>query len=139
VQLDFDRVLSVVSAVSFTPIVADSVRKDVACAREGSGRDAAADFGVALETVLGVLVPEVEGAVATSSAEGAVDGVEGDCVDRIDFSDVALVGIGLAVAFEGEVEAVVMVSMMCTMATGERAGLPGVFVFDVLNRTSAFD
>jgi hypothetical protein len=104
-QLDLDRVLRVVPTVSLTPVVANGVRKDVACAREGGGGNAAADFWVAFEAVLGVLVPEVEGAVATGGAEGAVDGVEGDCVDAVDFGDVALVGVGLAVAFEGEVEA----------------------------------
>jgi hypothetical protein len=104
-QLDLDRVLRVVPAVSLTPVVANRVRKDVACAREGGGGDAAADFWVAFEAVLGVLVPEVEGAVAAGGAEGAVDGVEGNCVDAVDFGDVALVGVRLAVAFEGEVEA----------------------------------
>jgi hypothetical protein len=67
--------------------------------------DAAADFGVALETVLGILVPEVECAVAAGSAEGAVDGVEGDGVDRVDVGYVASVGGVLAMALEREVGA----------------------------------
>jgi hypothetical protein len=46
----------------------------------------------------------VECAVAAGSAEGAVDGVEGDCVNRVDFSHVPLCGVLLAVAFEGEVK-----------------------------------
>ena len=103
VQLDFNRVLGVIPAVSLAPIVADRVRKDVAGARKGRGRDAAADLWVAFEAVLCVLVPEVECAVAAGGAEGAVHGVEGDGVDGVDFGDVALGGVGLAVAFEGEV------------------------------------
>jgi hypothetical protein len=104
-QLDLNREIRSVPAVSLTPIVADGVRKDVSCARERGSRDAAADLRVAFETVLSVLVPEVEGAVATGGAEGAVDGVERDCVDAVDFGDIALVRVGLAVAFEREVEA----------------------------------
>jgi hypothetical protein len=103
-QLDLDRVLGVVPTVPFTPVVADRVRENIACTRERRSRDASANLWVALETVLCVLVPEVEGAIAASGAEGAVDGVEGDCVDRVDFCDVALAGVGLAVAFEGEVK-----------------------------------
>lgn len=53
--------------------------------------------------MFGVLVPEMEGAVATGGAEGAVFGVEGDGVYGVDFGDVALGGVGLAVAFEGKV------------------------------------
>jgi hypothetical protein len=55
--------------------------------------------------VLGVLVPEVECAIAAGGGESAVDGVEGDGVNGVDFCDVAGVGVLLAVAFEGEVEA----------------------------------
>lgn len=108
VQLDFDRVLRIVPTVPLAPIVADGVGKDVAGATKAGGGDAAADFRVAFETVLGVLVPEVECAVTTGGAEGAVDGVEGDCIYRVDFCDVTLSGVGLAVAFEREVEAVGM-------------------------------
>jgi hypothetical protein len=104
-QLNLDWVLSVVPTVALTPIIANSVCKDVASAGKPSGGDASADLWVALETVLSVLVPEVEGAVAAGGAKGAVDGMEGDCIDRVDFCDVALGGVGLAVAFEGEVEA----------------------------------
>jgi hypothetical protein len=104
-QLDLDWEIRSVPAVPFAPIIADCVRKDVSCTRERGGRDAAADLWVAFETVLGVLVPKVESAVAAGGAEGAVDGVEGDCVNAVDFGDVPLVRVGLAVAFEGEVEA----------------------------------
>lgn len=102
-QLNFDRIVRVIPRVSLAPIVADRICKDIASLAEARGCDAAADLGVAFETVLGVLVPEVEGAVTTSGAEGTVNRVEGDCVDGVDFCDVAVVGVGLAVAFEGEV------------------------------------
>lgn len=51
--------------------------------------------------MLGDSVPEVEGTVRPSSAEGSVDRVEGDRVDGVDIRHV--VGWGVAVAFEGEV------------------------------------
>jgi hypothetical protein len=105
-QFDLDGVLRRVAAVALAPVVADGVGEDVARAAEARGSDAAADLWVALEAVLCVLVPEVEGAVGAGGAEGAVHGVEGDCVDRVDFGDVALGRVGLAVALEGEVEAV---------------------------------
>jgi hypothetical protein len=104
-QLDLNREIRSVPAVALTPIVADRVRKDVSRAREGGSRDAAADLRVAFEAVLSVLVPEVEGPVATGGAEGAVDGVERDCVDTVDFGDITLVRVRLAVALEREVEA----------------------------------
>ena len=105
VQLDLDGVLGGVSAKALAPVVADGVGEDVAVAREARSRDGAADLRVALEAVLGVLVPEVEGAVGARGAEGSVLRVEGDGVDRVDFGHVALGGVLLAVAFEGEVEA----------------------------------
>jgi hypothetical protein len=105
VQLDLDGILGSVSAKALAPVVANGVGEDVAFAGEARGGDGAADLGVALEAVLCVLVPEVEGAVGARGAEGAVLRVEGDGVDRVDFGHVALGGVLLAVAFEGEVEA----------------------------------
>lgn len=92
--------------VPLTPIIADGVGKDVPRPVEACGADGAADFRVAFEAVLGVLVPEVEGAVAAGGGEGAVHGVEGDGVDGVDVGDVARLRGGLSVAFEGEVGAV---------------------------------
>lgn len=92
--------------VALTPIIADSVGEDVSVAVEAGGADGAADLRVALEAVLGVLVPEVEGAVAAGGGECPVHGVEGDGVDGVDVRDVAGLGGGLSVAFEGEVGAV---------------------------------
>ncbi len=88
--------------------------------------------------MLGVLVPEVEGAVGTRGAEGAVLWVEGDGVYRVDFCYVTRSWVLLAVAFEGEVEAGRCVSLVVFKSIGNRK-LPGVFVFDVLNGTSALD
>lgn len=102
-QLQLNRIRCRVSTVSFTPVVADSVGEDVSVLGEASGGDGATDFGIAFEAVLGVLVPEVEGTVATGGAEGAMLGVEGDCVDGVDFGDVPGRRVLLSVAFEGEV------------------------------------
>lgn len=104
-QHDLIRRLGRIDRVPFTPIVTDRVGEDGAGAVESGGGNGAADLRVALEAVLGVLVPEVEGAVGPGGAEGAVDRVEGDCVDGVDVGDVALARWGLAVAFEGEVGA----------------------------------
>lgn len=54
--------------------------------------------------MLGVLVPEVEGAVAASGAEGTVLRVERDSIYGVDFGDIAILGVLLAVAFKGKVE-----------------------------------
>lgn len=95
-----------IDGVPFTPVVADGVGEDGAVAVEAGGRDGAADGRVALETMLSVFVPEVEGAVGAGGAEGAVHRVEGDGVDRVHVRRIAVVGRGFAVAAEGEVGAV---------------------------------
>ena len=104
-KFDLSGILGCVAAVAFTPVVADGVGKDVSVFGEARGDDAAADFWVTLEAMLCVFVPEVEGAVGAGGAEGAVLGVEGDGVYGVDFCRVAVVGVGLTMAFEGEVEA----------------------------------
>ena len=117
---DLIRHLRGIALEAFTPIVADRVRKDVARAREIRRADAAAHLGKALEPVFGVLVPEMEAAVAAGGAEGAVLRVEGDGVDAVDVADVALRGRRRAVAFEREVGR-------------------GVLVLDVLDGAASFD
>ena len=89
-----------IDGVALAPIVTDGVGKNIAGAVEGRGGDGAAYFRVALEPVLGVLVPEMERAIAAGCAEGTVDGVEGDGVDGKYVGHVALCGRGLSVAFE---------------------------------------
>lgn len=100
-QHDLDGVLRRVSLVPLAPVVRDGVGEDAARLVEGRRDDGAADGRVPLEAVLGVLVPEVEGAVGAGGAEGAVDGVEGDVVYGVDGDDI--VGGGLAVALKREV------------------------------------
>lgn len=102
-QLDLRWVSWRIRTVTFTPVVGDGVRENVTIAAEVGGGDGSPDFRVTFETVFGVLVPEVECAVGAGGAEGAVDGVEGDCVHGIDFCEVAGCWVLLAVAFEGEV------------------------------------
>lgn len=109
-----------VCGVPLTPVVADGVRKNISVSVERSARDGSAHRRVSLQTVLGVLVPEVEGAVATRRAERTVDRVEGDGVDGVDVADIAVVRWRLTVALETEVRA-------------------GVLVLDVLNGAATFD
>lgn len=70
--------------------------------------------------MLGILVPEVESAVATSSREGAMHRVEGDGVYSEDVADIAVVRWRLPVALEGEV-------------------VRGVLLLDILDGASTFD
>ena len=104
-QLDLQRVLRAIRGVSLAPIVRYRVSEDISVAREAGGGDGAADLGVPFKTVFGVFVPEVECAIAAGGGKCAVDGVEGDGVNGVDFCDVAGVGVLLAMALEGEVEA----------------------------------
>jgi len=97
-----------VGGVALAPVVADSVGEDASGTVESSRGDGSADGRVTLQTVLSILVPEVEGTVATGGAEGAVDGVEGNGIDRVDIADVAVGRRSLAVALEGEVGGLVL-------------------------------
>lgn len=98
---DFVWILLVVRIVSHTPIIANSIGKNLAVAIESCGRDGARSFGVPFQPVLRIFVPEVEGSIGPGSAEGAMYRVERDGVDRVDRCDI--VGWRVAVAFEGEV------------------------------------
>lgn len=84
-QHNLIRILRIIPRVPLGPIITDRIRKDISRLVECRADNRAADFGITLETVLGVLVPEVEGAVTTGSAERSVDGVERDCVDGVHF------------------------------------------------------
>lgn len=97
-------VVCIVSAVSFTPIIADSIAKDSTGLIEGGGRDAAADRRVALEAVFSVFVPKVEGPITTSCTEGAMLWMEGYVINRVYVNVVARRRI--AMTLEGEVETV---------------------------------
>ena len=89
--------------ITLTPIIAHRVSEDITSAVERGARDRAPNSCIALKAVLSVLIPEVEGTIASSGAEGAVDGVEADGVDGVDVADVAVVRRGFTVAFEREV------------------------------------
>ena len=62
-QHDLVGILRRVERIPFAPVVADSVREDRTLPVEVGAADGAAHFRVAFESVLGVLVPEVECAV----------------------------------------------------------------------------
>lgn len=81
VQHDLVGVVCAVVLVALAPVVAHRVSEDVSGPAEVCRGDASTNVGVALQSVLGVLVPEVECAVCTCSGEGAVNGVERDSVD----------------------------------------------------------
>lgn len=89
-QHDFIDCLRRIDGVTLAPVITYRVGEDIARAVEVRGRNGAADFRIAFEPVLGVLVPKVERAVAAGCAEGAVYGVEGDVVDGIYVGHVAL-------------------------------------------------
>ena len=118
---DFVRRLWRVGAEAFAPVVADGVGEDGSAAVEVGGANGAADFWVAFKTVFGVLVPEVECAVAAGGAEGTMLGVKAYGVDAVDVADVpAACRGGLTVAFEAEVGG-------------------GILFLDVLDGAAAFD
>lgn len=100
-QHDFDGVVLRIMLVALAPVVTNGVGKDGAALVECRRGDAAANVGVALEAMLGILVPEVEGAVRSRCAKGAVDGVEGDCIDGVYVDGV--VDNGITVALERKV------------------------------------
>lgn len=120
VQHDLVGSLLGIGGVTLAPVVADRVSEDISSAVESGGSDRASDSGVTLETVLRILIPEVESTVRTSSAEGAVNGVERDSVNGVDIADIAVCGRGFTVALEGEVGG-------------------GILLLDVLNSTAALD
>ena len=88
-QFQLNRVPCGVSRVPFTPIITNGVSEDISVLAESRGGDGAADLWVAFEAVFGVLVPEVECAVAAGGAEGAVLWVEGYGVYGVDLLDVS--------------------------------------------------
>ena len=92
-----------IDGISFTPIVADCICKNITVSVKRCARDCASDLWIPLQSMLGVFIPKMEGSVTASGAEGAVYGVEADGVDGVDVADVAAVGRCLAVAFEAEV------------------------------------
>lgn len=97
-----------IDCVAFAPVVADSVGEDGAGTVECCGRDGPADLRVPLESMLGVLVPEMEGAVGAGCAEGAVHRVEGDGIDTEYVRHITCRRRRLSVTFEGKVGAIAL-------------------------------
>lgn len=62
--------------------------------------------------MLGILVPEVECTVGARGGESAVNWVEGYGVHGVDFCDIPLAGVLLAVAFEREIGAGVRLAFL---------------------------
>lgn len=142
-QHDLVGRLRSIYGVAFAPVVADGIGEDVAGSVEGRGRDGPTDLRVPLESMLGVFVPEMKGAVRAGCAEGAVHRVEGDGVDAEDVGHVACGRRRLSVTFEGKVGANALRGSVRKLDGWPRVGkeveLPAVFILDVLDRTTAFD
>ena len=135
-----------IGRISLAPIVTHRIGENGACLVEARAGDHAPDFRVALEPVLGVLVPEVVGPVAAGSAEGAVYWMEGDGVDAVHVRHVTRVGRTLPVAFEGKVEAARGSQLVSKIRRDinhserrEHGSLPGVLFLDVLYRAPPLD
>ena len=106
-QHNLTRILLVIELIPLAPIITNRIPKNRAVAIEIRRADTAPHIRIPFQPMFGVLVPEVESAVGAGGAEGAVDGVEGDGVDGVDVAGV-VDGVA-AVAFEGEVVALVLV------------------------------
>lgn len=119
-QHDFIKRLWIVIHITLAPVIRHGISKDVARSVELGCCNGASHFRVPFQSVLCVLVPKVECAVAACGGKGAVLRMEGDGVHGIDVGHVSIVGRCLAVAFEGEV-------------------VGRVLVVNVLNRATAFD
>lgn len=118
VKHDLVRVILLASLVSLAPVVAYGISKDSTARVECGCCDAATYSGVALQSMLRVLVPEMESAIATSGAECTVLWVERDIIDRVDIGDVALRRV--TVTLEGEIAS-------------------RILLLDVLNRAATFN
>lgn len=76
VQHHLVRITRAVRKIAFAPVVSDSVCEDGAGAIKRGSCNATADRGVTLQPVLGVFIPEVECAIASSSTKRPMLGVE---------------------------------------------------------------
>lgn len=115
VQHDLVGVVGAVTVEALAPVVTDSVGEDGSVRVECSGGDGTTHGWVTLEPVLGVLVPEVESAIAAGRAECAMLGVERNVVDRIYLCCVALGRV--SVALEGEVGPLVLLVLCHSVYT----------------------
>ena len=107
-QHDFVRQLRRVGVEPLTPIIADRIGENATRAIERGRADGAAHLRVPLQAILGILVPEMEGAVAARGRKGPLHGMEVDRVDGVDIADVALRGRRLPMALEAEIRILVL-------------------------------
>jgi hypothetical protein len=110
VQHDFVWIPGRIVCITFAPIVAHSVSKYVSVPVECCGGDATSDFRISLEPVFRIFVPEVKCTVGPCRAECPMYRMEGNSVNGEHLIDVSVGGIGLTMAFEAEIGAVLRVS-----------------------------
>lgn len=111
-----------IGGVTLAPVVADGVSEDISITVESARSDRASDSGITLETVLRILIPEVESTIGTCSAEGTMDRVERDSVNGVDIADIAVCRWGFTVALEGEVRGgILLLDVLNSAATLNRA------------------
>lgn len=91
-QHDLVDCLLRIARISLTPIITNSICKDATIAVERCAGNGSANIRIPFQSVLCVLIPEMECAVAASSAESAVNRVEGYRVDGVDVANVAAAG-----------------------------------------------
>ncbi len=103
-ELNLDRVVLGVTTKALAPIIADGVGEDVSVFAEARCDDAATNLRVALEAVLGVLVPEVKSAIRAGGGEGTMLWVERYGIYGVNLCDIAIGGVLLTMALKGEIE-----------------------------------
>ena len=84
-QHDLDRIIRRIMRIALAPIITDRVRKNIPIAIERRRRDGPSNLWISFQSVLRVLVPEMEGAIAARRAECAVNRMEGNRVDGVHF------------------------------------------------------
>lgn len=97
--------------ISLAPVVAHRIGKDVSAVAECGRWNLSSHFWVPLESVFGIFVPEMESTVRACSAECAMYRVERNGVYREDLILIAIAGVRLTVAFEGEVQPAIGISL----------------------------
>lgn len=122
-QHHFADILWCIFLKSLTPVVANRICEHRTLPIKRGRGDGSSDCWVALQSVLGIAIPEMKRAVTTSSGKGTMDGVERDCIDTVDIGHISIGasrGRCVTVALEAEV-------------------VGRVLFFDILNSASPFD
>lgn len=89
-QHNLGRVVGGVGLVSLAPVIANGIGKNGTGLVEFGGGDTTTDIWITLQSVLGILIPEVECAVATGCTKRSMLRVERDVVDSIDICGLIL-------------------------------------------------